>query len=171
MKDTASVSPLSTGILCIMVCIGVSCFDPPNGISTVPAPIVESNLSESPLLEQILRSPAIMAIASSNLPLTSLLSPCPEGTSTSMCFSAPFEFRNSLEISTIAFPFHSITSLGSSVTTATFVASRFSEKASSLNLISSSGATTTAILSWDSLMASSVPSSPSYFFGTALRSI
>ena len=34
-----------------------------------------------------------------------------------------------------------------------------------------SGATTTAIRSWDSLMASSVPSRPLYFFRTASRSI
>ena len=62
-------------------------------------------------------------------------------------------------------------SLGSDFTTATGVDSRFSLEASARNLSASSGATTTAILSWDSEIASSVPSRPSYFFGTALRSI
>ena len=71
----------------------------------------------------------------------------------------------------MVFPFQVMVSRGSSFTTATFVACRFSFSARARNFASSSFATTTAILSCDSLMASSVPSSPSYFFGTAFRSI
>ena len=57
------------------------------------------------------------------------------------------------------------------MTFATTVVSRFSFSANSWNFCASSFATTTAILSCDSEMASSVPSSPSYFFGTLSRSI
>ncbi len=74
-------------------------------------------------------------------------------------------------MSTMVLPFQFILSLGSSLTTATIVDSRFSFEASARNFSASSGATTTAILSCDSEMASSVPSRPSYFLGTALRSI
>ena len=72
---------------------------------------------------------------------------------------------------TIALPFQFITRRGSSVTVATGTACKFSLSASFKNSSTSAGATTTAILSCDSLIASSVPSSPSYFLGTALRSI
>ena len=49
------VSP-STGNLATMASLGVSCLRPPNGMSTVAAPIVESKRSERPLLEATLRS-------------------------------------------------------------------------------------------------------------------
>ena len=62
------------------------------------------------------------------------------------------------------------TSLGSSVTAATSVASRFSSLAYAMNSSTSFGSTTTAILSWDSEIAISVPSSPAYFFGTLSNS-
>ena len=78
--------------------------------------------------------------------------------------------RNALEILTISFPRHLSTSLGLLVTTATGTASRFSSAAYSKKLSTSFGATTTAILSWDSEIASSVPSSPAYFLGTLSRS-
>ena len=68
-------------------------------------------------------------------------------------------------------PFHDMTRRGSSVTSAIIVASRFSEAASSMKRSASSVDVTTAILSCDSLIASSVPSSPSYFFGTRFKSI
>ena len=68
-------------------------------------------------------------------------------------------------------PLHSRTSLGSSVTTATSVASKFSSFAYARNCSTSCGATTTAIRSWDSEIAISVPSSPAYFFGTLSNSI
>ena len=89
----------------------------------------------------------------------------------SVYLAAPFELRNSLERSTIVTPFQFIFNLGSSTTFATIVASRFSLAASSRNFSASSEAITTAILSCDSDIAISVPSSPSYFLGTALRSI
>ena len=60
---------------------------------------------------------------------------------------------------------------GSSVTTATTVASRFSSRALRWNSSTSWGASTTAMRSWLSEMASSVPSRPSYFLGTWFRSI
>ncbi len=71
---------------------------------------------------------------------------------------------------TIFLPLHSSTSLGSLVTTATSTASRFSSAAYFKNSCTSLGSTTTAILSCDSEMASSVPSRPAYFLGTLSRS-
>ena len=90
-------------------------------------------------------------------------------TLTSVSWCAPLVSRKAREISTIFLPLHSSTSLGSFVTTATGVASRFSSAAYCRNFASSSAATTTAMRSWDSAMASSVPSRPSYFFGTKSR--
>ena len=83
-----------------------------------------------------------------------------------ICFGAPFEFMKSLERSTIFVPRHVIVSRSVSVTRATTVASRFSFPAREMNFSASSGAQTTAILSCDSDIASSVPPSPSYFFVT-----
>ena len=67
---------------------------------------------------------------------------------------------------TISLPLHSSTSLGSFVTTATSTASKFSSAAYAKNASTSAESMTTAILSCDSEIASSVPSRPSYFFGT-----
>ncbi len=92
-------------------------------------------------------------------------------TSTSVCFSAPFEFRKLRLMSTIVAPFQLIFRRGLDVTSATTVASRFSLKACSMRVSLCSGDITTAIRSWDSDIASSVPSSPSYFLGTISRSI
>ncbi len=69
----------------------------------------------------------------------------------------------------MGFPRQNILSLPLEVTPATTAASRFSSRARLQKVSTSSGATTTAILSWDSEMASSVPSKPSYFLGTASR--
>ena len=49
------VSP-GTGSLAAMACAGVSWYLPPKGISTVAAPMVESNRSESPFLLHTFRS-------------------------------------------------------------------------------------------------------------------
>ena len=68
-------------------------------------------------------------------------------------------------------PLHFITSLPVSVTTATSVHSRFSSSAYFLYVLTSALETTTAIRSCDSEMASSVPSRPAYFLGTASRFI
>ena len=59
---------------------------------------------------------------------------------------------------------------GSAVIVATAVACKFSAPASAIKRETSSRDTTTAMRSCDSLMASSVPSSPSYFTGTRSRS-
>ena len=56
-----------------------------------------------------------------------------------------------------------------SVTSATTVALRFSSAASCLNLSTEDAATTTAMRSCDSEIASSVPLRPSYFLGTLSR--
>ena len=80
-------------------------------------------------------------------------------------------FKKSLERSTILSPLQVISSLFSSVTSATTVDSRFSFLARFSNFSTSDLSTTTAILSCDSEIASSVPSSPSYFLGTLSRSI
>ena len=74
-------------------------------------------------------------------------------------------------MSTMVLPFQVMVRQPWSVTVATTVASRFSWSASSMNRGASWASTTTAIRSWDSLMASSVPSRPSYFLGTWLRSM
>ena len=79
--------------------------------------------------------------------------------------------KNALDKFTIVFPRHFITSLGSLVTTATATASRFSSLAYASIASTSEGSTTTAILSCDSDIASSVPSNPAYFLGTLSRSI
>ncbi len=84
--------------------------------------------------------------------------------------TAPLEFRNSgrgqrwccrSSLRRPAFPWYG----------ATMVASRFSSAGVLDELLGILGATATAIRSWLSLMASSVPSRPSYFLGTAFRSI
>ena len=88
-----------------------------------------------------------------------------------MCFSAPLEFKNSRDMFTMVLPFQFITKRGSSVTVATTVASKFSFSASAIKRSAQSGSTTTAMRSCDSEMASSVPSKPSYFLGTAFKSM
>ena len=55
MPETVVVSP-STGSFATMAMLGVSWVLPPKGMSTVPAPMVESKRSERPLLEATLRS-------------------------------------------------------------------------------------------------------------------
>ena len=175
MSEQSSVLPFSSGILCTIAWIGVIWLMPPKGMSTVPAPIVESKRCDSPCFEQVLRSEATLRMpAAKVLPLVyRLVAFQSRGDSGAMsiCLSAPFELRNSLEMSTIFLPFHHITRRGSSVTVATFTHWRFSPFAMSLNSFSFSAAMTQAILSCDSLIASSVPSRPSYFLGTASRSI
>ena len=87
-------------------------------------------------------------------------------TSTVVSWCAPFVSRKALERLTISLPLHSNTKRGSSVTSATTVASRFSSLAYFKNWSTSLLSTTTAILSCDSEIAISVPSRPAYFFGT-----
>ena len=85
--------------------------------------------------------------------------------------SAPLEFRNSRERSTMVLPFQTSRIRFSSVTVATIVASRFSSAAYFIKVSASSGATATAMRSWLSEMASSVPSRPSYLRVTLFRSM
>ena len=48
MSDAVSVSPSSTGILAAITWLGVIWYLPPNGIHTVPLPIVASGRSAKP---------------------------------------------------------------------------------------------------------------------------
>ena len=122
------VVPFNTGTFAAIPSDGVSWYLPANGIRIVPAPIVESNFSASPFCEHTLRSLNV----SSHLALTSVtvsdfvILPLGSTTSISVFLTAPFVFRKSREISHIILSRHFITSLFSSVTTATGVASRFS---------------------------------------------
>ena len=140
-------------------------------MSTLPAPIVESNRSARPRLEHTFRSAARARYVSAKLPFFFISAAFGAETRALAFFGAPFVLRNARERSTMRFPFQSIVMRPSSVTVATMVDSRFSSLASAAKRSASAAATTTAMRSWDSLMASSVPSSPSYFFGTALRSM
>ncbi|NLF29195.1 MAG: hypothetical protein GX592_14980, partial [Clostridiales bacterium] len=151
-----------TGRSDAMTCAGVRCRFPPSGMSRFSAPFVASNRSISPRFEQMLRSSAISRSPSANGGFSSASTPC-RSTNAAARFGAPFEFRNSRDRSTIVSPRQRIFNRFSSVTSATTVASRFSSRASARNWSTSSGASTTAMRSCDSEIASSVPSSPSYF--------
>ena len=153
---------------------GVSCLLPPNGIRTVAAPIVESKRSESPFCEAALISPASAAIRWLKLPVRHasgvLYAPC-RAIWTCWLRPAPFEARNLRPRSTIVLPFHCIRMRPEPVTSAITVASRFSSRAAARKASTFSGASTIAIRSWLSEIASSVPSSPAYFLGTVSRYI
>ena len=140
-------------------------------MSTVPAPIVESNRSARPRFEQTLSSDISPTARDAKSPPDKAALFSVSFTETDICFVAPLEFRNSRLISHIVSPRQSIFSLLSPVTSATTVASRFSPAARARNSAVSFGSSTTAMRSCDSLMASAVPSSPSYFLGTASRSM
>ena len=175
-----------------MASAGVSWRAPPKGMSTVAAPMVESKRSTRPLFEARLMSPmsaardtssesashtasttgsvsSLVASKARSQALSAKLSSAGAGTATAACFGAPLLARNSRLTSTIVSPRQCMRTRGSSVTTATGVASRFSSWASAMKASTSSGASATAMRSCDSEMASSVPSSPSYFLGTASR--
>ncbi len=68
IAEAVVVSP-NTGSLATMAMFGVSCLRPPNGISTVPAPMVESKRSERPLLEATFKSVSMACMRSSNVPV------------------------------------------------------------------------------------------------------
>ena len=57
MPEQVLVSPCRTGSLAAMACTGVSWVLPPKGMTTVPAPMVESNRSDRPFLLHTFRSP------------------------------------------------------------------------------------------------------------------
>ena len=52
-----------------MAMFGVSCLRPPNGMSTVPAPMVESKRSERPLLEATFKSVSMVCMRSASVPV------------------------------------------------------------------------------------------------------
>ena len=171
MPEQVSVSPWSTGSFAAMAWTGVSWRAPPKGMTTVAAPMVESNHSLIPFLLHTLRSVTTARSFSSRVPVWVRGAMADFFTRAAACFSAPLEFRKSRDRSTMRLPCQSMVRRGASVTTATLVASRFSRWAMAIKALASWGASTTAIRSWLSLMASSVPSRPSYFLGTASRSM
>ena len=67
MAEAVVVSP-NTGNLATIAIFGVSCLRPPNGISTVAAPIVESKRSDRPLFEATLMSVTSVCMRSANEP-------------------------------------------------------------------------------------------------------
>ncbi len=85
--------------------------------------------------------------------------------------AAPAVSRKLRSMSTIFLPRQRMTSRASAVTVAITAALRFSALAAAMNAGASFARTTTAMRSCDSDMASSVPLSPSYFLGTASRSM
>ena len=134
--------------------------------------MVESNRSPRPFWLQTFRSPTRFSSFSAKVePAHWGCHTVPGRTCTSAWRSAPLEFRNSRERSTMATPFQFSRIRFSSVTVATTVASRFSSLARAMNFSASSAATATAMRSWLSLIASSVPSRPSYFLVTLFRSM
>ncbi len=147
---------------------------PPKGTITLPAPIVESNISTIPFWLATFSSFKFSSHNSLILSLPKLLSyfELTGSVITAFVFClTPFVSKKSLPISSIVLPLHVIFSLLSSVTSATTVDSRFSSWAYLLNSSTSSFLITTAILSWDSDIANSVPSSPSYFTVTISKFI
>ena len=155
ITDAAVVLPCSTGSLPTMPSDGVSWRLPPNGISTVPRPIVLSKRSESPFWLQTLRRPRLAshaffkpsAAATSAGSLSNTHSPSTLQTLTSACWATPLVFKKSRERSTILSPRQYITSLLLSLTCPITVASRFSSSAKAINFLIFSGAITSAMRS------------------------
>ena len=153
--------------------VGVAWF-PPKGINTVFAPIVLSNFSTKPFCEQIFKSdnafsnfPFIVFASQLTFPFSKyVLSSSTLFTCILVVCFTPFVSKNALFKLTIVWLFQVIFKYPLSVTVATWVASKFSSLANDINLSLFSLSIATAILSWDSDMASSVPSNPSYFLGT-----
>ncbi len=152
-----------------MDCAGVVCVLPPKGTVTLPAPTVLSKRSH--------QSPAAGAFqAGRHLPeiFQSGLSKCGavyRRHGNRRVLRAPLVSRNAREISAMVCPFQRMTIRGLSVMTATRYASKFSSPAAAMTAPRLPGTTTTAMRSWLSEMASSVPSRPSYFLRTASRSM
>ena len=134
-----------------------------------------SNRSTSPFWEQPFKSESTESHFSRTSPTSSRAKRLPSrfgtSTKTSASWCAPLVSRKARLMSTMVLPRQCITSRGDSVTTATSTASKFSWAAYSKNSFTSFGSTTTAMRSWDSEMAISVPSNPAYFLGTLSRSI
>ena len=170
------VLPFNSGILEVIASGCVDRFLPPKGCITAQAPIDESKRSISPRWEQQLSCESISVQADwseADFPEGLERGESSDGASTRALATAvvPLVSKNARGKSTITSPRHFITSLPLSVTAATCLHSRFSSAAHFLKSSASSGETTTAILSCDSEIANSVPSSPSYFLDTASRFI
>ena len=137
------------------------------------APIVESKVSDKPFFAHTLRSERVFSVISlKETPsfLSNHVVTLSQISAFVICLT-PLVSKNSREISTIFLPFKVILILPVSVTTATGVADKFSVAARRINSSTSLAATTTAIRSCDSEIASSVPFNPAYFLGTLSRSI
>ena len=120
--------------------MGVSWYFPPKGISTVPAPMVESNRSDRPRLEQMFRSAShgeevLGEAAGHGLAVALRLL----GGGVHVLGRAVGVQEFPAEVARLFFPFQFITRRGLSVTTATGTASRFSVAASSRNRAASFG--------------------------------
>ncbi len=146
----------------------------------MPAPMVESKRSTNPFCPAIFNFckfsiHACLKSVSITVSETDIFLKNPSFagifTKTFVVCVAPFVSKKSREMLTISFPLQFIIKRLLSVTTATSVASKFSSKAYSINFCTFCLETTTAILSCDSDIASSVPSKPSYFLGTASKLI
>ena len=101
ITEQVVVSSFSTETLLTMAWMGVVWVLPPKGISTVPAPMVESKRSDRPLLEQTFRSPASSSMPSRKSPGTSLCHSFSSGRVAEICFSAPLVSRKSREMLTM----------------------------------------------------------------------
>ncbi len=162
----------TTGILQTIDSVGVLLVTPPNGVSTLDEPIVESNISTMPFCEHTFKSDSIFIAVCLNVPYVLPLKKSSSAILFTMTFCsrfAPAESRNSRDKSTINLSSCIICNLLLSVTVATTVASKFSCLQYCINSSTSLGLTIAAIRSCDSAMAISVPVSPLYFFGTAFR--
>ena len=130
-----------------------------------------SKRSTKPRCEATFRF-AISSVQSFSISVTLTSSFRPSAaTETCANLTAPAELRKSRDRSTTFSPSKNISSLPVSVTFATMIAERFSASAFLMNFLAFAAETTTAILSWDSLIASSVAVRPSYFLGTTSRLI
>ena len=158
---------------------GVSWVLPPKGISTVPRPMVLSKRSDKPFSLHTFKRPKLASQADSKsaAAVTSAgtcsktFSAFSSATVTLVCWATPLVSRKARDKSTILSPRQNITKRGSAVTSATTVASRFSSSAYLIKASRLAASITTAMRSWDSEIASSVPSKPSYFLGTLSKSI
>jgi len=161
------VSPFSTGIFDTIPWIGVIRCSPPWKDRTLFLPMELSNCSTKPLCDASLISFKLSYKSSNGSKGYSFISTA--DTLTPPYDFAPAEFKNSLSKSKMVLPLHINLKRLSFVTLATTLTSRFSLLHPSMKSSIFSLAITTAILSWDSLIESSVPSNPSYFFGIKSR--
>ena len=120
MTLACSVScPGSTGSRAAITWAGVRWYLPPKGISTLPAPMVESNRSARPRREADCKLAAMARRVSPLAPWEAGSAGAEAGTAALACFTAPLVLRKSRLRSTMVRPRQRITIRGASVTTAT----------------------------------------------------